>query len=69
MEFDYNKLKSRIRARGYTYTAFAKELKISTNSLCLRLKNKQLFRVDEIMKAKELLDLENVDNYFFVKRA
>lgn len=69
MEFDFNKLKSRIHAKGYTYTSFAKELGISNNSLCEKLRNHQPFKVVEIFKAKELLDLENVDNYFFVKRA
>ena len=69
MEFDFNKLKSRIRAKGYTYTSFAKELGISAGALCEKLRNRKPFKVVEIYKSKQLLELENVDNYFFVLRA
>lgn len=69
MKFNFNLLKSRIRARGYTYRAFAKALGISSTSLCSKLRNEQPFKPLEIYKAKELLELPNVDDYFFVKRA
>lgn len=69
MIFDYNRLKSRIRAKGYTYTSFAKAIEISNNSLSEKLNKGLPFRHIEMYKAKELLDLKNVDDYFFVKRA
>ena len=69
MKFNHSMLKSRIRVKGYTYSAFAKELGITANSLYEKLKGNQPFKVVEIYKAKELLDLPSVDDYFFVKSA
>lgn len=67
IEFDYSKLRGRIRELYKTEGMFAKELGISSVSLSVKLNNKVGFTSTEILESLKLLDLEisEVDTYFF----
>lgn len=59
MEFNYNKLKGKIKEVYGTQQEFAKALGISATTLNTRLKNETFFNQSEIEKTKELLNLKN----------
>lgn len=67
MDFDYSKLKGKIRELEMTLNDFAKHIGITEQTLNMRLKNKRPFTQPEIAKAMKLFDepIENVKIYFF----
>ncbi len=60
-------LKGSITAAGYTQEQFAKILGISAQSLNYKLNNTREFKVSEIMKICDILNIINKDDYFFVQ--
>lgn len=60
-------LKGSITAAGYTQEQFAKVLGISAQSLNYKLNNIREFKVSEIMKMCDVLNIINKDEYFFVQ--
>ena len=71
MEFNYNKLKGKIKEVYGTQQEFAKALGISPTTLNTRFKNETFFNQSEIEKTKYLLDLKNeqdiMDIFFTTK--
>lgn len=69
-QYDYSKLKGRLKELGYTQEEFAKRIEISPCSLNLTLKNKRDFRQDEILKAGEVLHIpvDEFHQYFFANK-
>ena len=65
MMFNYSKLEGRIIEKFQTRKNFSQQLGISLVSLSNKLNNKRSFTQNEIAKATELLDLTNVEEYFF----
>lgn len=65
MEFDYRKLAGKIKEVYGTEKDFANALGISRVNFSLKMNNKVKFSQEEMLKAKELLDLSNLDEYFF----
>ena len=66
-EYDYSKLKGRIRECFSTQSEFAQCLKISDTSLSNKLNNKTLFDQDEIQKSIYIFKLNPIETieYFF----
>lgn len=69
MDFNYSKLRGKIREVFNTQEAFADALEISTTSLSEKLNNKVQFSQKEIEKAVGFLklDKEEIPAYFFSK--
>lgn len=59
MEFNYNKLKGKIKEVYGTQQEFAKALGISSTTLNTRLKNETFFNQSEIEKTRDLLNLKS----------
>jgi len=71
MDFDYRKLKGKIKEIFDTQDAFAKALGISNVSISFKLNNKAEFSQKEIDKASDLLKIkkEEIPLYFFTKKS
>jgi hypothetical protein len=69
-EYDYAKLKGRIRECFVTQSEFAQKLKISDTSLSNKLNNKTVFDQDEIKESIDIFNLNPVETmeYFFTKK-
>lgn len=67
MAYEYNKLIGRIAEVCGTRTEFAKRMGFSERTLSLKLNNKVPWKQPEIMKAIQVLGLEEADiqEYFF----
>lgn len=65
MEFNYSKLRGKIVEKYETIENFALAMGQTTASLSLKLSNKRQFTQKDIIKAKKLLGLTKVDEYFF----
>lgn len=67
MNFDYSKLKGKIRESFDTQESFAKALGISRTSLSFKLNNHVDFTQTEIKKSCELLGVkkQEISDYFF----
>lgn len=67
--FDYSKLKGRIREICGTNTVFAKELGCSLNTLSAKLNNKNEFTQSDIVKSADILNIgaNEIPDYFFVR--
>ena len=70
MNYDYSKLKGKIRELGITQNEYARYIGITEQSLILRFKNKRRFRQEEMQKTMELFEepIENVHIYFFTQK-
>lgn len=70
MNYDYSKLKGKIRELGLTQKDYAKEIGVTEQTLVLRFKNKRPFKQEEIEKTMNLFKepLENIHLYFFTKK-
>lgn len=68
--YDYSKLRGKIRELDFTLSEFATKLGITEQTLNLRLKNARPFKQDEIEKTMIIFEepLENVQLYFFNKK-
>ena len=69
-EYDYSKLKGRIRECFSTQSDFAQILEISDTSLSNKLTNKTAFTQDEIKKSIDFFELNPIEtmNYFFKEK-
>jgi len=69
VEFDYSKLRGKIREFG-RQDEFAEALEISTTTLSERLNNKSEFTQKEINKACEILKIstDEIPAYFFTPK-
>ena len=69
-EYNYSKIKAKIKELGLTQYDFAKQIGITEQTLILRFNNKRPFRQDEIQKTMYLFNepLENIHIYFFTKK-
>lgn len=68
-----NLLKSLIIKKGLTQSDVAKKIGISAQSLSYKLNNKIEFQVNEVMRLREILDIENacdseLDKIFFANK-
>ena len=70
MEFDYRKLRKRIRERFETEEAFARALGLTNAALSRKLRNEGDFTRTQIIKAAALLDIDEIwiPKYFFVEK-
>ena len=70
MNYDYSKLKGKIRELGMTLNEYAKKIGITEQTLNFRFNNKRHFKQDEIEKTMILFNepLENIQVYFFTKK-
>ena len=68
--YDYSKLKGKIKEVYNLQSSFANALEISETSLSKKLNNIVTFSQDEIKKAKEILNLSDkeVFEYFFTSK-
>lgn len=67
VEFDYSKLRGRIKEKYSNEGLFAKSLGLSSVSLGSKLNNKVGFKSQEIKKTCDLLSIEpeEIKDYFF----
>lgn len=67
INFDFNKLKGRIKEILGTQENYAKELNISVPALIKKLNNQSQFTQTEICKSREILKIsdEELNLYFF----
>lgn len=70
MQFDYSKLRYRIRERCATQDAFAAELGLGRVSLSKRLNNSLEFTQQDMKKACEILKIVpgEIADYFFAEK-
>lgn len=68
--YDYSKLKGKIRELGMTQNEYAKKIGISEQTLNFRFDNRRHFKQDEIEKTMILFNepLEHIQIYFFTKK-
>ena len=67
MNYDYSKLKGKIKEKFDTQSNFAKTLGCSEKSLSLKLNNERNFTQREIDNCIKLLQLDDIKPYFFKK--
>ena len=70
MDYDYSKIKGKIRELGLTQDEFAKYIGITQQTLSKRFENSRPFTQPEIDKAMKLFQepLENIHKYFFTTK-
>ena len=70
MKFDYSKLSGKIKEVFDTQHNFSKAMKLSERSLSLKLSGKRTWKQPEIVKACELLSIndEEIHIYFFTRK-
>ena len=68
--FDFSALIGKFTEAGFTRQTFAKELGISKNSMTNKLSGNYPFKVDEIAKACDVLDISSgeIGRYFFTEK-
>lgn len=69
-EFDYSRLRGRIKEKCDTQDAFAERLGIGRVSLSQRLNNQLDFSQDEMFKTCDILDIDRAEipAYFFIAK-
>ena len=67
MAFNYQKLLGRITEKMGTQAEFARRMELSERTISLKLNGKVPFKQNEIVKASNLLEIDNSDiaAYFF----
>ena len=70
IEFDYSKLRGRIREKFHTEQDFGNAMKLSHTSLSKKLNGKVRFNHGELFKMQKLLDISDVEfsTYFFTEK-
>lgn len=70
MEWNYSKLSGKIVEKFKTRKRFAAELGMSCPTLCSRLLSRSEFTQDEILKATNLLEIDQseIPLYFFTRK-
>lgn len=66
MPTNSNLLRGRIAEKGYTQREVAKMIGITYQSFSEKINNKSNFKVSEIIKLCDILDISDKDRYFFV---
>lgn len=66
MTFDYSNLYGAIAKKGITQKELASKVGISHVALTEKLKNRSDFRNKEIWLIANVLELPNIEDYFFV---
>lgn len=71
MEYNYDKLKGRVKEIFDTQENFANAINISTTSLNYKLNNKKKWTQNEIYNSILVLQIPNneIINYFFTKKS
>lgn len=62
----FNKLKGKMRELGYTQKKLATELKITAQTLNAKLNGRSDFTLKEILKLKNILGLEVLNDFFLI---
>lgn len=67
MQYDYSKLRGKIREVCHTQSNYADALKINKVTVSQKLNNKIKFSQDEIVKTVDILgiDISDIHSYFF----
>ena len=67
MAFNYQKLLGRITEKMGSQAEFARRMELSERTISLKLNGKVPFKQNEIVKASNLLEIDNSDiaSYFF----
>lgn len=67
MAFNYQKLRGRITEKMGSQAEFARRMELSERTISLKLNGKVPFKQNEIVKASNLLEIDNSDiaAYFF----
>ena len=67
MAFNYQKLLGRITEKMGSQAQFARRMELSERTISLKLNGKVPFKQNEIVKASNLLEIDNSDiaTYFF----
>ncbi len=70
MDFDYGKLRGRIRERFKTERTFAAAMGIGRVSLSQKLNNENDFTRNQMLKAADLLEIspDDIPEYFFTQK-
>ena len=70
MAFDYRALRGKIIEIYGTQGEFAKQMKLSENSLSKKLNSCKMWKQSEITKACDLLGIDQIDisRYFFTQK-
>lgn len=69
VEYNFNKLKIRIKDKEYTQAKLGESLGMTKYSLNMRLNNKMDFRSSEISIIADILDIRNeIEEYFFTEK-
>lgn len=69
IEYNFNKLKIRMKDKEYTQPELGKVLGISRTQVNFRLNNRMDFRSSEISIIADILDIRNeIEEYFFTER-
>lgn len=68
-DYDYSKLKGRMKEKGFTQESIAEIAGISACSMNLTLNNNRNFKQGEILKMRIALDIpaESISDYFFTQ--
>lgn len=64
---DINKLKGRMREKGYTQANLSRKMGISEQSLNAKINGRSDFTLSEVIIIIEVLELDNPAEYFFAK--
>ena len=67
MAFNYQKLLGRITEKMWSQAEFSRRMELSERTISLKLNGKVPFKQNEIVKASNLLEIDNSDiaAYFF----
>lgn len=65
MPTNSNLLRAKIAEKGFTQREVARNIGITYQSFSAKINNKSTFRVSEIIKLCELLDIADKESYFF----
>lgn len=69
IEYNFNKLKIRMKDKEYTQPELGKVLGISRTQVNFRLNNRMDFRSSEISIIADILDIRNeIEEYFFTEK-
>ncbi len=68
MAFDYSKLKGLARQKGETLETIEKKTGIKSQTMSMKWNGRSHFTDVEIYALKVLLDIDDVDEYFFTPK-
>lgn len=65
IEYDYSDLQTLMKVRGFSLRRLSKESGIPLGTLSDKINNRTEFKASEIQAIAELLNIRNLDPYFF----